>query len=197
MKALEGKINSNMAPYLTDIANLQSAVAKNADEAAYRKLFVLFYTPVIRFANTIVHSEELAEELYADAMMKIWLMGPKLEQVMDFRVYLFTLVKNAAFNHLKKHKGRSYVGLDDLELMPQSNASPIDQLIEKELQLNLKKAVEMLPPKCQMVYRLIKNDGFSYKEVSEILSISTNTIEGHMTNALRKITLYMGQHLNF
>lgn len=185
-----------MASVLTDITNLQSAVAKNADEAAYRKLFVLFYTPVIRFANTIVHSEELAEELYADAMMKIWLMGPKLEQVIDLRVYLFTLVKNSAFNHLKKHKGRSFVGLDDLELIPQGSASPIDHLIEKELQLNLNKAVDMLPPKCQMVYRLIKNEGFSYKEVSEILSISTNTIEGHMTNALKKITLYMRQHLD-
>ncbi|SMC59737.1 sigma-70 family RNA polymerase sigma factor [Pedobacter africanus] len=185
-----------MASVLTDITNLQSAVAKNADEAAYRKLFILFHTPVIRFANTIVHSEELAEELYADAMMKIWLMGPKLEQVIDLRVYLFTLVKNSAFNHLKKHKGRSFVGLDDLELIPQGSATPIEHLIEKELQLNLNKAVDMLPPKCQMVYRLIKNEGFSYKEVSEILSISTNTIEGHMTNALKKITLYMRQHLD-
>lgn len=186
-----------MTPNLTDISSLQNAVAKNADESAYRKLFVFFYMPVIRFAKAIVHSEEVAEELYADAMMKIWLMGPKLEQVIDFRVYLFTLVKNSAFNHLKKHKGLNYIGLDDLEMLPASNATPIDHIIEKELQLNLNKAIDGLPPKCQVVYRLVKNDGFSYKQVSEILNISTNTIEGHMTNALKKITLYMRQHLNF
>nr|WP_121272685.1 sigma-70 family RNA polymerase sigma factor [Pedobacter schmidteae] len=185
-----------MVPKLTDIANLKHAVAVYADEAAYRKLFVCFYTPVIRFATAIVHSDEVAEELYADAMMKIWLMGPKLEQVIDFRVYLFTLVKNSAFNHLKKNKGRYNVGLDDLELLPASNATPIDYIIEKELQLSLKKAIDMLPPKCEIVYRLVKNEGFSYKQVSEILSISTNTIEGHMSNALKKITQYMQQHLN-
>jgi RNA polymerase sigma-70 factor (family 1) len=186
-----------MGPKLTDIANLQYAVAKNADESAYRKLFVFFYTPVIRFAKSIVQSEEVAEELYADAMMKIWLMGPALEQVKNFRVYLFTLVKNSAFNYLKKHKGYRYVDLDDLEVPPLSSTSPIDQLIEKELELSLKKAIDSLPPKCQVVYRLIKNEGFNYKQVADILDISTNTIEGHMTNALKKITLYMKQHLNF
>lgn len=186
-----------MAPNnLTNISNLQNAVAKNADESAYRKLFVLFYAPVIRFAKTIVHSEEVAEELYADAMMKIWLMGPKLEQIIDFRVYLFTLVKNSAFNHLKKYKNLNYIELDDLENFLPDTATPFDHLIEKELQLNLKKAIDRLPQKCQVVYRLVKNEGFSYKQVSEILSISTNTIEGHMTNALKKITQYMQHHLN-
>lgn len=38
-------------PSLTDITSLQNAVAKSADESAYRKLFILFYTPVIRFAK--------------------------------------------------------------------------------------------------------------------------------------------------
>jgi RNA polymerase sigma-70 factor (family 1) len=185
-----------MVPNFTEISNLQNAVAKNSDESAYRKLFVLFYTPVIRFAKAIVNSEEVAEELYADAMMKIWLMGPKLEQVIDFRVYLFTLVKNSAFNHLKKHKGYNYVELDDLETFPISNETPINHIIEKELEQSLKKAIDTLPPKCQVVYRLVKNEGFSYKQVSEILSISTNTIEGHMTNALKKITFYMRKHLN-
>lgn len=185
-----------MARDLTDIYTLQIAVATSADESAYRKLFVLFYTPVIRFAKTIVQSEEIAEELYADAMMKIWLMGPKLEQVIDFRVYLFTMVKNSAFNHLKKHKSYHYVGLDDLELLPVSYTSPIDHIIEKELEQCLKNAIEILPPKCQVVYRLVKNEGFSYKQVSEILNISTNTIEGHMTNALKKIALYMREYLN-
>lgn len=181
---------------LTDIGYLQNAVAKNADESAYRKLFVSFYSPVIRFAKTIVHSEEIAEELYSDAMMKLWLMGPKLEQVLDFRVYLFTLVKNAAFNHLKKHKGRRHIELDDLEMSPISYETPIDHMIEKELQSNLRRAIELLPPKCQVVYRLVKNEGFNYKQVAEILSISTNTIEGHMTTALKKISLYMRHHLN-
>lgn len=185
-----------MAINLKDISNLQIGVAKFADEFAYRKLFLFFYTPVIRFAKSIVHSEEVAEELYADAMMKIWLMGPKLEQIVDFRVYLFTLVKNSAFNYLKKNKGRRYVGLDHLEQLPLSNLTPINYIIEKELELSLKKAINSLPPKCQIVYRLIKNEGFSYKQVAEILDISTNTIEGHMTNALKKISQEMRRHLD-
>jgi DNA-directed RNA polymerase specialized sigma24 family protein len=93
-----------VAPIQVDIVKLQNAVAINRDEAAYRQLFLLFYSPVIRFSKNIVHSEETAEELYVDMMMKIWLMGDKLEQIENLKVYLYTIIKNASLNHLKAQK---------------------------------------------------------------------------------------------
>jgi RNA polymerase sigma-70 factor (ECF subfamily) len=45
------------------------------------------------------------------------------------------------------------------------------------------------------VYKLIKEDGFSYKQVAEILEISVNTVEGHMTTALKKITASLRNYL--
>ena len=44
-----------------------------------------------------------------------------------------------------------------------------------------------LPTKCQMVFRLIKEERMTYKEVSNIMNISQNTIETHMRIALKKI----------
>ena len=44
-----------------------------------------------------------------------------------------------------------------------------------------------LPPKCQMVYKLVREDGLSYREVSVIMNISENTVDRHLNNALHKL----------
>lgn len=178
-----------MAPIQTDIVKLQNAVAINRDEAAYRQLFLLFYSPVIRFSKNIVHSEEAAEELYVDMMMKIWLMGDKLEQIENLKVYLYTLIKNASLNYLKAQKKVAYISLDDIEVEYYASSSPEEKMLSNEFKDKINQAISNLPPKCQVVFRLIKEDGFNYKQTAEILQLSVNTIEGHMTTALKKLSI--------
>jgi RNA polymerase sigma-70 factor (ECF subfamily) len=51
----------------------------------------------------------------------------------------------------------------------------------------MQQAVETLPPRCKMIFKLIREDGLKYKEVSEILNISVNTIDVQMAIAVKKI----------
>ncbi|MEI9806509.1 MAG: sigma-70 family RNA polymerase sigma factor [Bacteroidota bacterium] len=47
--------------------------------------------------------------------------------------------------------------------------------------------IETLPPRCKMIFKLIREDGLKYKEVAEILNISVNTIDAQMAIAVKKI----------
>ena len=67
--------------------------------------------------------------------------------------------------------------------------TPEKLYIYSEVTQRVNKVVSSLPTKCQMVFRLIKEEGLSYKEVSKVLEISQNTIETHMRIALRKIRM--------
>ncbi len=49
------------------------------------------------------------------------------------------------------------------------------------------KAIESLPPKCRMIFRLVKEDGLRYKEVADILHLSVKTVENQLAIAVRKI----------
>jgi RNA polymerase sigma factor (sigma-70 family) len=49
--------------------------------------------------------------------------------------------------------------------------------------------VEALPPRCKMIFKLIREDGLKYKEVSDILNISVNTIDVQIAIAIKKIAL--------
>jgi RNA polymerase sigma factor (sigma-70 family) len=48
--------------------------------------------------------------------------------------------------------------------------------------------VNNLPPRCKLVFRLVKEDRLPYKDVAQILDISIKTIDNQLAIALRKIS---------
>lgn len=138
---------------------------------------------------SILRSKEEAEELYTDVMMKIWDMGADLTGINDLQSYLLTLIKNAALNYIAKyHK----LQITDFLLTDKENSDEIDPehlYMYKELGAVIQHAVNSLPPKCRMVYQLIRENKYSYKKAAQILDISVNTAERHMTIALQRIII--------
>ena len=51
----------------------------------------------------------------------------------------------------------------------------------------LNRAIEALPPKCKMAFKLVREDKLKYKEVASILEISIKTVENHLVNAVKKL----------
>ena len=66
-------------------------------------------------------------------------------------------------------------------------ANPEQSFIFSEAVKQVNSIIATLPTKCQMVFRLIKEEHMTYKDVSKIMNISQNTIETHMRIALKKI----------
>ena len=60
-----------------------------------------------------------------------------------------------------------------------------EDLFETEDYFNT--AVKSLPPVRKKVFMLNRLQGLSYKEIAQQLSISINTVEDHMSKALRQI----------
>lgn len=171
-----------------DITLLQEQIATFRNEGAYKQLFLHFYKGLVRFADTYVRQNEVAEEIVSDAMLKVWTMKEALLGVRNLKVYLFTAVKNAAINYLVKN--RNYTTWDIDNIAPGTFVSyltPEEVTISRELKNDFAKAIRQLPPKCQMVYKLVREDSFSYKEVATIMEISENTVDRHLNIAMRRL----------
>ena len=61
--------------------------------------------------------------------------------------------------------------------------------IDEEMMTRMRQAIESLPPRCKIIFKLIREDGLKYKEVAEILNISVNTIDVQMAIAVKKICM--------
>ncbi len=170
------------------LRELQARIAIN-DQAAFTQLYLHFGKRLIHFATTLVRSKETAEELTEDVFVKLWSNRIHITEIENITVYLYVAVKNKALTSLSL-KARQLVlaPFDFLDTSVDSFAAdPYDLMITSEMMDRMHQAVEALPPRCKMIFKLIREDGLKYKEVAEILNISVNTIDVQMAIAVKKI----------
>ena len=175
-------------PENENIKRLLTAISVNSDQAAYRELFILLHARLKQFAYSILKSGEEAEELVSDVFIRIWQKREELENINSPLLYFYTSTKNLALNQLKKQKRQ--VNLSPEEWLVQVNSlyfDPEQLMLTEEMLRQVKKAVNDLPPRCRLIFKLVKEDDLRYKEVAELLQLSVKTIEAQMAIALRRI----------
>jgi len=166
----------------------QYSIALYRDQKAYSKLFLHFYKPLTHFAVSLVKNKEAAEEIFSDVMLKVWDIGAALEKIENLSTYLFIAIKNTALNYLSRYHKAKFVDITQVDIdLLQAYDPQQDECLKIELKHTMAASIKALPPKCQLVYLLIKEYGLSYKQVAEIVGISVNTVEGHMTTAMKKM----------
>ncbi|HWK04952.1 MAG TPA: RNA polymerase sigma-70 factor [Puia sp.] len=173
-----------------DIAALLYSVSINNDESSYRRLFDVYFPPLKRFARYFLKSQELAEEIASDTMMTLWEQRDKLMEIDNIRVWLFVIARNKCLNTLKYQQARPTLSLDSIHVEISFPGKDPEQIfINSEMRKKMEKAVNALPQRCKLIFKLVKEEGLSYKEVADILHISSKTVDAQLVTALRKITL--------
>jgi RNA polymerase sigma-70 factor (ECF subfamily) len=172
-----------------NIVELQRRIALYDDEPAYKQIFFTYFNPLLRFAHTFLDDRQYAEEVVSDVMIKVWEKRKTLTSIDNLRVYLYISTKNTALNYLSKQRKIEVLSLENLNIDFPSNAlNPEQLMITAEMMRRINEAVNSLPPRCKLVFKLVKEDGLPYKEVADILNISIKTIDNQLAIALRKIS---------
>ena len=170
-----------------EITALQWQVATN-NERAFRDLFLYFYPRLVSFSAKFVYDRQVCEELVSDILMKIWTQREKLQAINNLSVYLFISAKNASLNYLS-WKSRDLITY--VENYPENlsvgNLTPENQLLNTEMMKRMEQAVAALPPKCRLIFTMVRDYGLKYKEVGTILGISERTVDTQMTIANKKL----------
>lgn len=180
-----------------EILILQKRMSYLQDEDAYKKLFYHFYPILLGFCSTILNNKEDAEEVVLEVMLKVWTMGKDLHYVENLTIYLFKAARNKAYDVLrKKSREVSTVAISDsIQGYVIDKNSPESLYARGELEQYIGKIIHALPTQSQLVYRLIKEQGLAYRQVTEVLGISLNTAETHMRLALKKIRTALNAYL--
>ena len=158
------------------------------DEAAFREFYTGNVFRLFQFAFSFVQNREQAEEIVNDVFLKFWQNRGRIDQIDNVSVYLYVAVKNTAANYLRRVKGRSTVDLE-MQVVHHFYLSPDPEqlLVTGELKKKIEQAIEELPPRCKLIFKLVKEDGLSSAEVASILDISYKTVTTQLTIALRKL----------
>jgi RNA polymerase sigma-70 factor (family 1) len=181
---------------LEEFYHLQEQIA-GGDQKALKELYRIFYKKLVQFAYVLVRSRELSEEVVEDVFIKLWHKKEQIREIHNLRVYLYVATKNTALNYLSKKASELITApFDYLEINMESlDASPEQLMITAEMIRKIQAAVDALPPRCKIIFKLIREDGLKYKEVSDVLGISINTIDSQMAIAVKRISMVLPVNL--
>lgn len=158
------------------------------DQLAFKALYQRLVFRLYQFAFAFVKQRQPAEEIVNDVFVKLWEKRHQLDKIGQIRVYLYVAVKNAALNQLRRSTIFTETDLDSLHVQHFRLEPDTEQLLlTHELQQAIAWAVEQLPSKCKMIFKLVKQDELSYKEVAGILGISPKTVDAQLAIAMKKL----------
>jgi RNA polymerase sigma-70 factor (ECF subfamily) len=85
---------------------------------------------------------------------------------------------------------------DDWEEVLIELKDPSDYCISTDLMKKINAAINQLPPQCKVIFKLIKEDGLSYKQVAEIMELSLFTVRNQLAIAVRKMGEILPEYIH-
>ena len=161
---------------------------------AFDILYNKYCKRVYKFAFSILKSTEESENLVQDVFLSLWENRHKVEKDSSIKSYIFTITYNSAISTLRK-KVRESEFVEYLKSLQEISVEPVDAGLEyKELTNKLEKIINELPQRQKEVYLMHRIEGLKYVEIAKLLNISLNTIENHMSRALKTIRDKLGNY---
>jgi RNA polymerase sigma-70 factor (ECF subfamily) len=178
----------------TTINKVPDKLTELNEEHAFRDLYRHYFVRLYRFCYSIVHQKEPAEEIVHDVFLKLWKRKATISEIKNLEVYLYISVKNHSLNYLRNDHFHHLVDIESLcNDNIQFQADPEALLVSAETIKKVLSAVDQLPPKCKLIFKLIKEDGLKYKDVAALLDLSVKTVEAQLAIAIKKIAQAMGR----
>ena len=166
------------------------------DQKVFKSFFHYYYARLIKFSLLFVPFHDQAEEVVSEVMIKLLKQRKKLHTIKNFEGYLFLAVKNQAINYQKRQKKFSnHISLNAEQDNILDHDDPEKYLEFNELYLFLNEVINKLPPRRQMIYKLIKEEDHKIKEVATLLDIAPKTVENHLDMAIKEIRMKIIEYL--
>lgn len=170
-----------------------------ADQATFAEQAMPFmdalYTAALRMTRNAADAEDLVQETY----LKAYRGFGRFEEGTNLRAWLYRILTNTYINSYRARKRRpeetDLADVEDLYLYRRlggleaatAGRSAEEELMEWFTDAEVKGAIESLPDNFRMAVLLADVEGFSYKEIAEILDVPIGTVMSRLHRGRRAL----------
>ena len=169
-------------PELWSDSALLTALQSNQEEGLER-LFRKYYAYMTRLSLYLTKNQEIAEDLTQEVFVSIWEKRGQLAQIENLKAYLSIAIRNRSLDYLRNQKTAQSHLSQYLKWQEQSEDESDNHL--EELKQQIAQGLELLPPKCRLVFSLNRFEGLTNDEIATYLQISKRTVETQISKALK------------
>lgn len=153
---------------------------RNGERLAQKELYDVYSRKMMGVCLRYVSDRETARDLLQDGFVKIFTSIDSYSGLGSFEGWMRRIFVNCALEHLRKSDVlREATDLDNTVELVQPHSSAISDLSAAEL-MNL---VYELPTGFRTVFNLFAIEGYSHKEIGEMLNITESTSRSQFTRA--------------
>lgn len=157
------------------------------DEVAFAVVFRHYGRIVFPFLLKLTGSEGAAEDILQNTFLSVWLGRTRLPEIENFSGYIYKAAGNQASTWLAK--SRRVQGLE--ATAAGKGSGPQDFTTQavyfREAKRLVDEAVNGLPGQRKKIFKLYRDEGYSYNEIAGQLQISPSTVRNSIASALESI----------
>ena len=165
---------------------------KNGNSAAFEKVYKEHREKVYSYFLKKTNCSEDARDLLQTVFLKLWQYKGSLSAEYLLEQQIFHIARTVLIDHLRRQNKLQRIRESITEDRPSRPA--VSSLPDHDVYGYLQKLLSELPPLRKRVFELHRIEGYSYKEISEILSISVKSVDNNLAKALkylRTVTLLL------
>lgn len=167
----------------------------NGDMNAFRPIVEEHQQYVFSIALRMLSDEEEANDVVQDSFIRVWKNLSFYRPTMKFTTWLYTIVTRLCYDKLRARRRIRTRRLEEIDasLLASlaSEHNPEQLYTNKELVQTMSILTEELPHQQKFVFVLRDLEGFSVREVSEMLNVSEGSVKTNLVYARR----YLRQRL--
>ncbi len=170
-----------------------------ADQATFADQAMEHMSSLYNAALRMTRNPSDAEDLVQETYLKAYRGFGGFQEGTNLKAWLYRILTNTFINNYRSKKRRpEETELDDLENLylyrrlggAQSSTagrSAEDEVLDRITESEVKDAIEALPEQFRMAVLLSDVEGFSYKEIAEILDIPIGTVMSRLHRGRRAL----------
>ncbi|GIV31301.1 MAG: DNA-directed RNA polymerase sigma-70 factor [Saprospiraceae bacterium] len=152
----------------------------NNDRAAQKALYDRYKRAMYTLSYRIMGNFDDASDVLQDAFVKVFRGLPTFRGESTLGAWIKTIVVRTAYSKLRKEK----IYFEPVDKLPAREAIDWGHRLEIDY---LEKAIMSLPEGYRTVFILIEVEGYTHKEVADLLDISEGTSKSQLFYAKRRL----------
>ncbi len=166
------------------------------DESAFRELVVRYKNSLYSFLRMFLYRDDHIEDVFQETFLQLFASLRLFDMSRPLRPWLFMIAANKAKDAIRKlqqiHE-TPFVMLEDSEessfedffnSVTSDNSTPPVKLEKSEYALLVREIISIMPDSYREILLLAYFNGFTYKEMADILHIPVGTVKSRLNSAV-------------
>jgi RNA polymerase sigma-70 factor (ECF subfamily) len=167
---------------------------KEGCEAAFERVFKIYYKSLHMQAFLLLKDEEEAEDLVQQLFLDLWNKKMYRNVQLSIKAYLHASLRNRCFNHLNKTniKNRLQSEYAGHEHRDQTCENGFELEQEQLANSSVLTVLDELPVQRYKAFSLVHLQDKKYQEAASEMGISVNSLKTHIKLAVRFLRMRLG-----